>query len=513
MAEIDRATEAGRPSRGPLFKLGVLIAVLVGAYVVASRTPLGTYLTRDGVFQVIDWLRGHPWAPAIFVAIYATATAIAVPGTILTLAGGGIFGFFWGTVLNLTAANIGANAAFLIARALGRDGVRHLVGSDSTALEKLDGVVRRHGFQGLLTLRLIPLVPFNALNFGSGLMPLRWRTYALATLVGIVPGTVVYTFFADALLQGSQEASRGALVRVLIAGGLLVLLSFLPALLRRLRIRLPGMTAIVAPLAIASAAAGSGPAVAQQTPAAGLPDHAAFTAVLATVVGETDVDYRRLASDPSGLRAYIAALEAADPAAVAGAAPQDRLAFWINAYNACMLKRVIDNYPIKPATGVLRLRNAAARRPANSVWQIPDTFTGAHCPVAGALRSQDEIEHEIIRPLGDPRIHFAINCAARSCPPLIREAYAGPSLDAQLDDRVRAFVGDPLHFRITSDDGRRTVQVNTVLDWFKEDFGGHEGVRLFLARYATSSDAEALRDADVGLEFIDYDWTLNDASR
>ena len=131
------------------------------------------------------------------------------------------------------------------------------MGNDSGALNRLGDVVERHGLRGLLTLRLIPLVPFNALNFGSGLMPLRWRTYALATLVGIVPGTAVYTFFADALLQGSQQASRDALVRVAVAGLLLILLSFMPALLKRLRVRLPGMGAIVLLAALASGLAGA----------------------------------------------------------------------------------------------------------------------------------------------------------------------------------------------------------------------------------------------------------------
>ncbi len=523
MAEIDSAATPSdapssgntgrRPSRGPLFKLGALVLLVVAGYLVATRTPLSGYLTREGIFEVIEWLRGHPWAPAIFVAIYASATALAVPGTILTLGGGAIFGFWWGTLLNMIAANIGANAAFAIARALGREGVRHLVGSDSTALDKLDNVVKRHGFQGLLTLRLIPLVPFNALNFGSGLMPLRWRTYALATLIGIIPGTAVYTFFADSLLQGSQEASREALVRVAIAGALLVLLSFLPALLKRLNIRLPGMGAIIAALAITSGSAATRTAGAEPALGAQLPGHGEFSEVLAAVVGESGVAYQRLAVDPSGLNAYIARLEATDPSTVQNAAPSDQLAFWINAYNACMLKRVVDNYPIERAGGVLRIRNAAAGRPANSVWQIPDVFTGDHCPVAGAVRSQDEIEHEIIRPMGDPRIHFAINCAAVSCPPLIPQAYVGSSLDAQLDDRVRAFVNDPAQFRVAKDDGRRTVRVNTLLDWFKEDFGGIEGIRSFLARYTSGLEREALEDPDSRLEFVDYDWTLNDTSR
>ena len=229
-----------------MLKLAALALLLVGGYLAARATPAGDHLTREGIGEAVSLLRGTPWAPAIFVGVYATATALAVPGTILTLAGGAVFGFHWGTLYNFVAANIGANAAFLIARSLGRDAVRRLVGRDSEVLNRLEAMVRRHGFRGLLTLRLIPLVPFNALNFGSGLMPLRWRTYGIATLVGILPGTVVYTFFADALLEGSREASRDAIVRLIVAGALLALLSLLPAILRRLGVRLPGIPSVAA---------------------------------------------------------------------------------------------------------------------------------------------------------------------------------------------------------------------------------------------------------------------------
>ncbi len=507
MAEvISRARRAG-----PLMKLGLLAVFLIGVFLIATRTPLSAYLTREGIFQFLDWLRGYSLAPVVFVALYAAATALAVPGTILTFAGGAVFGFWWGTLLNMLAANIGANAAFLLARTLGRDGVRTLMGSDSRALEKLDNVVTQHGFRGLLTLRLIPLVPFNALNFGSGLMPLTWRTYATATVIGIVPGTAIYTFFADALLEGSREASTQAFSLVFVAGALLLLLSFLPAILKRLGVRLPGMGAIL--LLFALPAGGPGAAAQQPRAAPTLPDHAALTAVLASVVTDAGVDYARLAADPSGLDRYIAELSATDQATLAGSPLEERLAFWINAYNACMLKRVVSHYPIRPAGGLLRIRNAAAGRPANSVWQIGDVFTGPHCPVAGAERSQDEIEHEIIRPLGDPRIHFAINCAAISCPPLTREAYRAETLGKQLDARVTAFVSDPAQFGVDASGGRPIVRVNVLLDWFKEDFGGHDGVRAFLARYTQGGAREALEDPRARLVFTDYDWTLNDTAR
>ena len=516
MAEIDDRSRSGesRPSgrAGAFLKLAVLALLLAGGYLAATRTPPGNYLTREGIGEAIALLRGNPWAPLIFMATYATATAMAVPGTILTLAGGALFGFYWGTLFNFVAANIGANAAFVLARTLGGDGVRRLMGDDSAALQKLDDVVGKHGFQGLLTLRLIPLVPFNALNFGSGLMSLKWRTYALATLIGILPGTAVYTFFADSLLQGSQEASRDALVRVLIAGGLLLLLSFLPAILKRLGVRLPGMSAVLVLFMGLSLSARPASAM-QQTSAAGLPDHSAFTPVLAAVVEGPLVNYARLAADPAGLNRYIAALASTDASALAAASTDERLAFWINAYNACMLKRVIEHYPIRKAGGLLRLRNAAAGRPENSVWQIGDVFTGAHCPVAGAERSQDEIEHEIIRPMGDPRIHFAINCAALSCPPLISRAYQASTLDGQLDDRVRAFIDDPAHLEVSAMDGTPAVRVNRVLEWFNEDFGGPEGVLAFLVGYLDGAERAALTDPDARLVFFDYDWTLNDTSR
>ena len=517
MAEIDDRSGSGESRAsgraGAFLKLAVLVLLVVGGYIAATRTPLGNYLTREGIGEAIALLRGNPWAPLIFIATYATATALAVPGTILTLAGGALFGFYWGTVFNFVAANIGANAAFVLARTLGGDGVRRLMGNDSAALQKLDDVVGKHGFQGLLTLRLIPLVPFNALNFGSGLMSLRWRTYAIATLVGILPGTAVYTFFADSLLQGSQEASRDALVRVFIAGGMLLLLSFLPAILKRLGVRLPGMSPVLVLFMGLPLSARPASAMLQHTAAPGLPDHAAFTPVLAAVVEGPLVNYARLAADPAGLNRYIAALASTDPSALAAAGADERLAFWINAYNACMLKRVIEHYPIRKAGGLLRLKNAAAGRPANSVWQIGDVFTAAHCPVAGAERSQDEIEHEIIRPMGDPRIHFAINCAALSCPPLISRAYLPGTLGGQLDDRVRAFIGDPAHFDVAVTDGTPAVRVNRVLEWFNEDFGGPEGVLAFLAGYLDGAVRAALTHPDARLAFFDYDWTLNDATR
>ncbi len=508
MAQIDGGSASARAT---WIRFGAFVVLIAGGAAAATLTPVGDLFSREGIGTAVEWLRGSSWAPLIFIGLYAGATALAMPGSILTLAGGAIFGLFWGTLYNSIAANIGANLAFGVARLLGRDGIKRLAGK---RLDALDRATENYGFRGLLTLRLIPAVPFNALNFGSGLTAISWPTYAVATAVGIFPGTFVYTMFADALLAGSQEASRQAFLRVLLSGALLVFLSFLPTLARRLGLKLPGSaSAALAAFLITGSAltvvAGSRPLSAQE-----IPDHAAFTRVLRDVVRMPRVDYAALKARRGELDAYLEQLARTDSTALARAPRAVRLAFWINAYNACMMRQVVDHYPITRNRGLLtRLKNAVADRPANSVWQIPDVFGRKFCPVAGAARSQDEIEHRIIRPMGEPRIHFAVNCAARSCPPLWPEAYTADRLDEQLDRAVKNLVERPEHFVVESEGGTHTVRLNHVLDWYKEDFGGIEGLRKFLARYVDPETGAILVDPSTTIAFLDYDWTLNDVER
>lgn len=203
------------------FKLLLLVALLAG----------GWFLVRAiSLTALIATLRHAWWAGPAFVGIYTVAAALNFSGLALTLLGGVVFGFWWGAFFNTLGANLGATAAFWLARRLGRDGLQPFFGD---RLAGLDRLTQQSGFAWLLRLRLIPVVPFNLLNLASGLTALPWRTYAAATALGILPGTLVYTFFADAILAGSRDATRGAYVRVLIAGGLLVLLSFAPTLARR----------------------------------------------------------------------------------------------------------------------------------------------------------------------------------------------------------------------------------------------------------------------------------------
>ena len=206
-----------------LLKLTALLGILALAWLAFRRVPAREF---------VSGLRESWWGPLAFVALYAVLSALDFSGLVLTLAGGALFGFWWGALLNTIGANLGATGAFWLARALGRDGLRALVGD---RLARLDRLAEAAGPVWLFRLRLIPVVPFNLLNLAAGLTGMRWGAYAVATAIGILPGTLVYTYFAAAITSGASGGSRTALVRALVAGALLVVLSFLPTVARRLR--------------------------------------------------------------------------------------------------------------------------------------------------------------------------------------------------------------------------------------------------------------------------------------
>ncbi len=219
------------PRARELLKLLALLAVLALAWLVFRHVPIRELLTGDGLGRLGATLRDAWWGSVAFVVLYAVLAALDFSGLVLTLAGGALFGFWWGALLNTIGANLGASAAFWLARALGREGLRVFVGD---RLSGLDRLAEAQGPIWLLRLRLIPVVPFNLLNLASGLTAMPWRGYVAATAIGILPGTLVYTYFADAIVAGVAGGSRIAFVRVLVAGALLVGLSFLPTLARRL---------------------------------------------------------------------------------------------------------------------------------------------------------------------------------------------------------------------------------------------------------------------------------------
>jgi len=171
------------------------------------------------------------WAPIAHVVLFAIGTVLFVPGAIFGLVGGALFGPFFGTLLNLAGATMGATASFLIARYLAANWVRRKAGG---GLERLIAGVEAEGWRFVAFVRLVPLFPFNLLNYALGLTRIPLTHYVLASLICMAPGTLAYTWLGYA----SREAIAGnekAIQYGLIALALLAAVGFLPRLIRRLR--------------------------------------------------------------------------------------------------------------------------------------------------------------------------------------------------------------------------------------------------------------------------------------
>ncbi len=207
------------------------IALLAGAgiWVYLHRGELDAQTLRRTVRAA------GPWGPLAFMALYAAATVALFPGSVLTLAGGALFGPVAGTFYNLTGATLGATGAFLASRHLAADWVRRRVGGRA---EQIISGVEREDWRFVAFVRLVPLIPFNLLNYALGLTRIRISRYIIASYLAMLPGTLAYTYLGYA---GREAATGGAgLVRkVLLALALLAAAALLPALIRRFRAASP----------------------------------------------------------------------------------------------------------------------------------------------------------------------------------------------------------------------------------------------------------------------------------
>ncbi len=468
-------------------KLAALAAILAIAFVSARALGLFHYTDVATLSSAVRALRTQPHVGLLFVGAYALATTLALPGSVLTIAGGAIFGFGKGTVLNWLGATIGATLAYLLARALGLDAVRRLLGRRA---DRLDALAGAHGFTAVLRLRLIPAVPFNLLNFAAGLAGVPFRDYLLGTMLGLLPATAVYTYFADALLSGAAGARREVFIRLLVAAVLLLALSFLPALLKWFGARRGASVALATCLLLVPGA---------QLPAQRAPvDHAPYDALLTRHVAHGLVDYDAFARAPEFKR-YLSSLDAAEPSLLP---ERERLAFWINVYNAYTIELIVEHHEresirnVNKSLGFLKLKGPWSERVVHA---------------GGRTLTLDQVEHEIIRPeFKEPRIHFALVCAALGCPPLRSEAYVGERVDAQLEDQARAFIlHSPAKNRV--DVGTKTVFVSLVFTLYKKDFGGSdEALGHYLARwYPEGPERRLLDGGDFRVTQTAYDWSLN----
>jgi uncharacterized membrane protein YdjX (TVP38/TMEM64 family)/rhodanese-related sulfurtransferase len=218
----------------PWLRIGLLAGLLVAIGVAVA------FRDRIDPAALEAWIAGFGLtAPLVFVAVYALASVLFLPGMIMTLAGGALFGPVWGTLINLLGATLGATAAFLVARYLGADWVSRRLGG---RLKELVNGVEAEGWRFVAFVRLVPLFPYNLLNYALGLTRIRLLAYALATFVFMAPGAFAYTYVGYA---GRQAIAGGeaAIQTGLIALALLAAVAFIPRLVKRLRVPAEWLTA------------------------------------------------------------------------------------------------------------------------------------------------------------------------------------------------------------------------------------------------------------------------------
>ncbi len=228
-------------------------------------------------------------------------------------------------------------------------------------------------------------------------------------------------------------------------------------------------------------------------------DQGPWQAVLsAHVDANGNVDYAAIQAT-NALDGYVAALaEAPEPTARG-----EKIAFWLNAYNALTVNLIAESGAIASIRDL----------DGGKVW---DTRT---FPVAGRPMTLNQIEHQILRPMGDPRVHAAINCASKGCPPLAKQAFQAATLDNQLQDASRRWLNTN---GIQLDMGAKTVKLNQIFDWYGDDFTGmnikndipglagkQEAAIDFAIRYLTAEQAAFLKKGGYQVSYIAYDWSLN----
>ncbi len=197
-------------TRSPLVKLGVGLIVISCVLVLAEFSGLRDFVTSGDLAATIA--KAGPLAPIIFMAVYALASILFIPGTPLTLIGGALFGPLLGTVYVVLGATVGALGAFLLSRYFGGSLISSGTGQIVKRLRSYDKRLSDNGFMTVFVLRLIPLFPFNGLNFGLGLTRINLWVYVLATFIGIMPGTFAYVYFGSSLASFDPLQIGGAII-------------------------------------------------------------------------------------------------------------------------------------------------------------------------------------------------------------------------------------------------------------------------------------------------------------
>jgi len=209
--------------------------------------------------------------------------------------------------------------------------------------------------------------------------------------------------------------------------------------------------------------------------------HSVFDTLLHRHVSEGKVNYQGFQKDSVLFKRYTRTLKANHPGE--NWTKNEKMAYWINAYNAFTIELILKNYPVK------------------SIKDISSPWDQNFIQIRENLYSLGNIEHEILRPMGDARIHFSIVCASYSCPELRSEAFRSKKLNAQLEDQAKAFVNDANRNKIAEN----KMEISEIFNWFSSDFDSEGGVEKFIRKYSDKTLADKIK-----MSYLDYNWKLNE---
>ena len=232
-------------------------------------------------------------------------------------------------------------------------------------------------------------------------------------------------------------------------------------------------------------------------------DHSILTNLMTKYNFNGNLDYKGLTKETK-LDDYLNMLSSVNPEKLVN--DKEKIAFWINVYNAFTIKAIVDNYPVESINDLHSGGRIIGHILSTTVWD--DEFI----KINGVEYSLNDVEHKILRKeFKEPRIHFAIVCASISCPQLRDEAYSADKLEEQLQDQAIQFFTDTTKNKI--DEKNKIAYLSKILDWFEEDFGENdEEVLKFVSKYLTSELSSKInKDRDKwSIEYLDYDWGLNE---
>lgn len=536
-----RSGTEGAPHAGAwirIVKTVSLVVILISVLALVRLVPMETLVVQ--LSSRVDQLGA--WGPVVFAVAYVVAAVLFIPGSALTLASGAVFGLWWGVATVSIASTTAAAVSFLIGRYAARNAVQRWA-AQSPKFTAIDGAIGQGGWKIIGMLRLSPAMPFSLGNYLFGLTSIRFWPYVVTSWLAMLPGTLMYVYVGHAGRAGLSAAvgaggGRSAGQWTMMVVGLLATVAvtvYVTRIARRAikeqtdlasgthqtagEERQPtapasgGLTATMtfaaAALMLASGAAYGhfhpqllagvfGPPRVELTeayrehPGEPMVDHSLFSTVLRKYVSEEGgwVDYEGLSGDHAGLDAYIASL--AD-------APFDRfgrdakLALLINAYNAFTLRLILDHYPVESIKNI----------PSNERWDA------VRWNVGGRILSLNQIEHQEIRPnFREPRVHFALVCAAVGCPPLRHEAYVAKRLEEQLTEQSRYAHEHDRWFQYEPE--TNVLWLTSLYSWYSSDFDQvSESVGQFAAGYSQLLKTSLENGGRPKVKFLDYDWSLN----